>query len=174
MTLNKIIPKTIFITGTSSGPGLATAELFTELGYKVLGLHSGRKETNNTFKELLLDLSQESNISKLANQVFEFFEGTPELVFLNAGLGQLSSVEDFPSSKARQMMEINFWAISDFLQKLIPHYRQQKAGHIIITGSVVSDLHFPFKGHYCASKAALQAYVGSLDQELKQCPLNGK
>jgi short-subunit dehydrogenase len=73
-----------------------------------------------------------------------------------------------PSIKARQMMEINFWAISDFVQNLLPHYRENKSGHIIITGSVVADLHFPFKAHYSASKAALQAYVGSLDQEIRK------
>lgn len=163
----RVTPKSIFITGTSSGPGLATAQLFTQLGYKVLGLHSGRKETNNSFNELKLDLSKPENISKLANQVFEYFDGVPQIVFLNAGLGQLSSVEDFPSKKAREMMEINFWAISDFIQTLLPSYRENKTGHIIITGSVVADIHFPFKAHYSASKAALQAYVGSLDQEIK-------
>lgn len=164
----KIIPKSIFITGTSSGPGQATANLFLSLGYKVLGLHSGRNSTSNLFDELELDLSNPDNVTKLASSVFKYFGGAPKFVFLNAGLGQLSSVEDFPSNKARQMMEINFWAISDFIQSILPSYREAQAGHIIITGSVVADLHFPFKAHYSASKAALQAYVGSLDQEVRE------
>jgi hypothetical protein len=67
------------------------------LGYKVLGLHSGRKSTSNPFEELELDLSDSDNISKLTTAVFKHFGGVPEVVFLNAGLGQLSSVEDFPS-----------------------------------------------------------------------------
>ncbi len=166
--------KKAFITGASSGIGLETAKLLSKNGYFVLGtttnLPRGEKNWEGFVspqkgKLLELNFSKAENYQNEIQKIFE--ENDFDLVINNAGMGEVASVEGTPMDWLRHMMEINFMAPVFICKLAAQKFRQNKAGLIINLGSIVSDIQFPFKAHYSASKAGLSAFTRSFARELK-------
>src|SRR5258705_13401776 len=88
--MNTQNPKTIFITGSSSGLGRATAKLFVSKGWKIIAtMRNPEKETelNNISGVALvaLDITNPKQITSVAEAVMA--RGGVDVVFNNAGYG---------------------------------------------------------------------------------------
>jgi len=65
-------------------------------------------------------------------------------------------------------MEINYFGNVALTKALLPHFRKQKKGQIIITSSIAGKFGFFLRSSYSASKHALHGYYESLRlEELK-------
>src|SRR5215467_5907771 len=94
--MSPIMPKTIFITGSSSGLGRAAAKLFASRGWKVVSsMRNPEKETE--LKNLAgialvaLDITNARQIVQVAERVVEM--GGVDVVFNNAGYGMAGPLE---------------------------------------------------------------------------------
>lgn len=154
----------VFVTGASSGVGKATAELLHLKGCLVHGLATKAKPLDCTWNWHRVDLSDPEQRQSLDQELL----ASMDVLVLNAGLGELGSVEDTPLAQSRYLFEVNYWANVDLVKKVLPFWRQRGSGKLIVLGSIVTELHFPFKAQYSASKAALTAFLDSLRYEVEE------
>ncbi len=167
---------TVFITGASSGIGLATARRLAGEGYEVL-LAARRKNllariTGEIKKEggqadyFYLDLTDPESVEKTARELLER-ANSPDILINNAGYGIYGLAEDILLEEARRMFETNFFGALSLTRKLLPALKKSEAGRIINVTSGVAKRGFPVMNYYSASKAALESMSESLKEELE-------
>ena len=86
----------------------------------------------------------------------------------NAGYLLTGLAEETPIDSGRQQFDTNFWGTIKLTNELLPHFRKQKQGKIITTGSFLGLIGHPNVSYYSASKHALEGYFKSLRFELNQ------
>jgi len=163
-------PKTVLVTGCSSGIGLATARLLRDRGWQVAP--SARKDTDldmlraKGFDPVALDVTDSASIADAANAVLKRFGGQLGAIVNNAGFGLTSAVEDAPRAMLRDIFEVNVFGLQELTNRFIPLFRKQGCGRIVNVSSVVGELSLPFAGAYSASKFAVEALSDALRREL--------
>ena len=168
--------KTVLITGTSSGYGKATAELFLEKGWNVVatmrspkaGIIDGPAER---LKIVALDITRPETIrTAIAAAVAAF--GSIDVWINNAGIGMASAVEVTPDGVIRELFETNTFGVFSACREIIPQMRKQGQGVIVNVTSSVTIGVMPLVAVYAASKFAVEGYTESLSYELQ--PFNIK
>ena len=141
----------VFISGVSSGIGLALAQKFLALGADVYGL-SRRPCPDSRVKWQTCDLADLNSIKKimteLCSQVAKF-----DLAILNAGvLGTIQDLQDADMNELRDMMDINLWANKVLIDYLCG--TQQTTQIITLSSGAAVNGNRGWSG-YSISKAAL-------------------
>lgn len=162
--------RTILITGTSSGYGKATADLFLDRGWNVVAtmrrpdaaLFGG--ETDR-LKVLPLDITDERSIAGAIEAAVAAF-GAIDVWVNNAGIGLASIVEVTPDSTVRQMFETNTFGVISACRAIIPQMRRQGHGVIVNVTSSVTIGVMPLVAVYAASKFAVEGFTEALSYEL--------
>ena len=114
-----------------------------------------------------LDLDDVNSIKSFASQVFSQISQLDVLIN-NAGYLLAGLAEETPVDLGKQQFETNFWGTVKLTKELLPYFRKQKQGKIIITGSFLGLIGHPDVSYYSASKHALEGYFKSLRFELNQ------
>ena len=166
------MPKSILITGGSSGIGAACAKAAVTAGHRVaLAARSIGK-----LQELAEDLGSENAVAiecdvtdpniqgQMFEQAIEAFGGL-DVVFANAGLGATAvGTENGDIENFQEMILVNNFAVTVTCKLAIPHLRRSKgnlvligsqAGHVALSGSV-----------YSATKWFIRGYAKNLSNEL--------
>ncbi|WP_295126906.1 SDR family oxidoreductase [uncultured Chitinophaga sp.] len=166
--------KIVFITGASSGIGKALAlELAKQQAKLVLTARRADvladvkaeclKYTPHC-KLLSFDLTDSAQIEPKAAEALQLFGGLDVLIN-NAGVSQRSPVMETALEVDRQIMEINFFATVAFTKALLPHFKKQGHGHIIVMSSMAGLLGFPMRSAYSAAKHALHGFFETFQTE---------
>ena len=163
--------KTIFITGSSSGLGRATAKLFASKKWKVI---SSMRNPDNE-KELAtlrgitlmaLDITDPRGIERVAGEVVA--SGGVDVVFNNAGYGLSGALEALTDEQILRVVETNMLGAIRTTKAFISHFRQEGAGLFINTTSIGGLMTVPFNSLYHATKWALEGWSESMAFELNQ------
>lgn len=162
--------KTVVVTGASRGIGLATAMLFLDEGWRVLGTFSKTSvpiQSTNLI-HIKLDLELSKSIDSAAAEIKKQTELVDVLVN-NAGILLDGRDETIDVDKIRKTFEVNLFALIDLTQRLIP--LMTKGSHVINIDSDYGAQSLPLddKTHsgYRLSKAALNMYTRILAFHLK-------
>lgn len=166
--------KTVLITGTSSGIGLACVHALIQEKYRVFATVRKKQDAESLKAKygdlidiLLLDITDSTLIESLAQELSsKISDHGLDALINNAGLAIPGTIEMLPIESLRQQIEINLIGQVALTQKLIPLLRQTK-GKIINISSLSGRITFPFMGAYCASKYGLEAVSDALRIELK-------
>ncbi len=158
--------KTILITGTSSGYGKATAELFLALGWAVIAAMRRPDPTvfaatSDLLRVLPLDVTSEESIAALIDEA-----GPIDVLVNNAGIGGVGAFEAMPMSFVRQLFETNTIGVMAMTKAVIPQMRERNSGTIVNVTSSVTLGDFPLAAAYTATKQAIEGFTGSLAHEL--------
>lgn len=161
--------KTIFITGSSTGLGRATALLFARQGWKVIAtMRDPSKETElgNTagITLLPLDVTNPAQIAETARQALAL--GPIDVLFNNAGYGLAGAFEGATDAQLVNQIDTNLLGVMRVTQAFLPALREQGHGSIITTTSIGGLVTFPFNSVYHATKWALEGWSESLSFEL--------
>ncbi|NDF60917.1 MAG: SDR family oxidoreductase [Crocinitomicaceae bacterium] len=171
--MNYFSSKTIWIIGASSGIGKELAIQLSQLGANLI--LSGRNTTqlNEVASQLVnktnnlvlpLDLEMHSNFDEKVETILQHFT-TIDILFNNGGISQRSEVYNTSIEVERRIMEINYFGNIALTKALLPHFRKQKKGQLIITSSIAGKFGFFLRSSYSASKHALHGYYESLRLE---------
>ena len=63
-------------------------------------------------------------------------------------------------------MNINFFGCFHVLKAVLPHFRAQNNGRIVVTSSIASYVPIPFQAFYSASKSALDSLICATRSEV--------
>ena len=177
MTQNQIV----LLTGASTGIGRATALHLDSLGYTVFaGVRREQDGTelsqsaSNRLRPIILDITKPEHIANALAVVGQACgsQGLTALVN-NAGYNYNAAFEFTDETKARQMMEVNFFGLYKMSQAFIPLLRTYakhsgRRAKLINIGSIGSILGFPWESFYHASKFAVLGLTESLRYELRE------
>jgi short-subunit dehydrogenase len=72
------------------------------------------------------------------------------------------ALEDVPESELRRVMETNFFGVLGLTRTLLPTFRAQRRGRIVIVSSEAAFIGQPTNSIYCASKWAVEGWVPKL------------
>lgn len=162
--------KVAVITGGTTGIGRATAELLHREGAQVVvtgqnadTLASARRELPSDVVVIRADARSLVDASELSRRVAERF-GKLDVLFLNAGIAQLSAFEAVDEAFYDEHMDVNVKGVVFTLQKLLPLLG---TGASVIVNTSLADMRAaPGMSIYSASKGAVAALVRCLAAEL--------
>lgn len=162
--------KTVLITGTSSGIGLATARHFAEEGWNVVATMrdpAGQKNlaASDTLLLAALDVTDPLSIAKAIDAGITRF-GRIDVVVNNAGFGQYGLFEAIPAEKIQAEFDVNVFGTMNVTRAILPHFRAAKAGIVINISSGSGIYTLPMISAYCASKFAIEGFSEALAYEL--------
>jgi NAD(P)-dependent dehydrogenase (short-subunit alcohol dehydrogenase family) len=123
--------KTIFITGSSSGLGRATAKLFSSKGWKVIAtMRNPDKETEldklASVVLLPLDVTDPKQIKATVDKAVTM--GGVDVVFNNAGYGMAGPLEGLTDEQIVRMVDTNMMGAIRTTKAFVPYFREQGAG----------------------------------------------
>ncbi|MGC9319897.1 MAG: SDR family NAD(P)-dependent oxidoreductase, partial [Armatimonadota bacterium] len=161
----------IIVTGGTSGIGEGCTRHFAAQGAKVV-TSSIQREAGEALQEELraddLDVTFVYCDMRHENEVAALVEGTLELhgridgAVSNAGVWVEGTVEDLTDADWDLVMGVNVRGNFSFAKHLVPVYRDQGEGVLVIVTSTAAFVGFPAHALYCASKAALDALIRCL------------
>ena len=164
------MPKTILITGASSGIGQACAHLFARQGWNVIATMR-HPEASNAFGDApnvlvnRLDVQDIASIEQAVAEGVRRFGGI-DVLLNNAGHGQYGIFEAIPQEKIREQFEVNVFGPMNVIRAALPVMRKAGSGVIINMSSGAGLFTLPMISMYCASKFALEGFSEALSFEL--------
>ena len=170
------MPKTILITGASTGFGRDTAETLARTGHTVFASMRDLQTKNCDHADALrrqgievveLDVSNDASVDRAVTEVLAHVPRIDVLIN-NAGVASAGVTEAFTPDQAKVVFNTNVVGLLRTVRAVLPGMRAQGDGLIINIGSIVGRVTFPFFGIYGASKFAVEALTDSLRYEVSQ------
>ncbi|MGQ9685772.1 MAG: SDR family oxidoreductase [Thiobacillaceae bacterium] len=163
-------PRSLLITGCSSGIGLAAARTMTGRGWRVFATCRKPADVQRLAAEGLesmqLDLDDSASIRSAVEEVLRRTGGGIDALFNNGGFGQTGAVEDLSRQALREQFETNLFGWVELSNLVIPVMRRQGQGRIVMNSSVLGLAALPYRGAYVAAKFALEGLTDTLRLEL--------
>jgi NAD(P)-dependent dehydrogenase (short-subunit alcohol dehydrogenase family) len=159
--------KTIIITGTSRGLGLAILnKLIYNFNIATISRTNENYEENNLLN-FSGDITNYCDRQNFIRKVIEKF-GTIDILINNAGIINLKSFLDYNELDYEQIFNVNVFG-TYFLTKLCIEQMltQKTGGHIINIGSTRAITGAPDKSLYSMSKFALRSMTQCINAEFK-------
>lgn len=170
--------KIAFITGATSGIGMATAKLFAKNGLKLIicGRRKDRLESLAKELSLLTEVHTLSFDVRNKEEVISEIKSLPknfsniDILINNAGNAHgLENIDEGNLDDWDAMLDINVKGLLYVSKSILPNMIERKSGHIINIGSTAGKEVYPKGNVYCASKHAVDA----INQGMR-IDLNGK
>lgn len=163
----------VLITGGSSGIGLATARLFSELGARVIlaardpdRLAAAVTAVGGDTRGVAADFTQPEQVRTLAADVAAA-EGRLDVLINSAGQFEVGPAEQAGPEIAERLMRVNYLGAVNAMHAFLPLLRSGQRRSIVNVASLAAKIAPPYMAAYAASKSALGAYTHALRQELK-------
>jgi NAD(P)-dependent dehydrogenase (short-subunit alcohol dehydrogenase family) len=165
-------PKTVLITGTSSGIGLATAVGAAQAGWTTIATMRDTGKADALLKAAAehkvtdriqvkrLDVTDPESIATCLDEVIAE-HGHLDALVNNAGAAQVGTIELMSIDEVRAAMEVNFFGVVATTRAALPHLRAAQ-GRVITVTSVGGVVGQPFNEAYCAAKFAVEGFMESL------------
>ena len=159
--------KKIFLTGASSGIGLAIARSLTARDDEVWGTSRNltHLEQRAQLHRIRLDLSDAQSIEE-AFQTALSEAGHFDVVINNAGSGHFGPAEHLSDAEIEKQFQILLFGHLQLMRLALAAMRPRGQGLIINVTSLASRLPVPFMAAYNAAKAAMAAFTMSIQLEL--------
>jgi NAD(P)-dependent dehydrogenase (short-subunit alcohol dehydrogenase family) len=162
--------KTILITGGTTGIGLATAQLLSAQGAKVIvtgrnpeTLASAKKTLTGGVVVLPSDSGNLAAAQALGDEIKTFTDRL-DGVFLNAGIGNFGSFDTATPKNYDDMFNVNVRGLYFQLQSLLPLLSDPSS--VVFTSSIAGSVALSGASIYSATKAAVISLGKTLAVEL--------
>jgi NADP-dependent 3-hydroxy acid dehydrogenase YdfG len=176
MSLDRDLTGTVVaVTGATAGIGRATARALVGEGARVVLL--GRRQER--LDELVAELGEESvatvagdvadpavNATMVATAQERF--GRLDSLVANAGIGAYGGIMSMTDDEIRTMDATNFLGTVWSVRAVVPTFREQQGGDVVVVSSVAGLRGGPWEAVYAGTKFAQVGLAGSLDRELRE------
>ena len=162
-----------FITGASSGFGLALVKHLLANGNKVAATSRNKKSLeektggdNSNLLAMTVDITNEKAVKKAIEETVTTF-GRIDVMVNNAGYMLLGSLEEVSAEEFHQSMSVNIYAFLHVIRNAMPYFRKQKSGHIFNFSSSAGYSGDENAGSYNAVKYAVIGLSEALSKEVE-------
>ena len=166
--------KVVAITGASSGIGKAIAGELARNNVKVvLGARRGMalktiaddiKKAGGEAIYVPMDVRQRQDLARLVGAAISHY-GRLDVIVNNAGISQLSRIDELDVDGWEQMIDINLRGVLYGMAAAIPIFKRQGSGHIINIISTSGIKIVPMQGIYAGTKNAVRTIAEAFRQE---------
>ncbi len=166
--------RTVFITGASSGFGLAAARRFAARGDRIIAAARRTDRLDSLAKELgpdvllplTLDVRDRTGVEQAAATLPPDFAEVDILVN-NAGLALgLGPAQEADVGQWEQMIETNCTGLVYMTRALLPQMIARGRGHVVNLGSIAGTYPYPGGNVYGATKAFVHQFSLNLRSDL--------
>lgn len=166
----------VVITGASSGIGRATAHRYAGRGARLVlasrsasALETVAAECRERGSDALVvptDVTDEAAVGALAAAAVAEF-GRIDVWVGNASVFAFGAFDTLPSAVFRQVIETTLMGQIHGARAVLPYFRRQQGGALVLVGSLYSRMGSPAISPYVTSKFGLLGFAESLRQELR-------
>lgn len=168
----------VLVTGTSSGFGLAITVELAKQGWDVVATMRDLTKRGELDRALVaagvhqavtvgqLDVTDSTSIERAVAEL-DLPNRQLDAVVHNAGVAAGGAFEDLPETDVRRIMEVNYFGVLALTKRLLPTFRAQRRGRIVIISSESAFAGQPANSPYCASKWAVEGWAESLAYEVE-------
>ena len=169
--------KVAVVTGGTRGIGLATVKKFLENGARVILFGSRQESVDKALSQLKAenpawevdgdwpDLNSGESVRAAFAKIKDAY-GKIDILVNNAGVSDSTKIENYEDGQFEKVINLNVNAIAVAVRAVVPIMREQGAGVILNTSSMVSISGQPLGVAYPASKFAVNGLTLSLAREL--------
>lgn len=172
--------KTAFITGGSTGIGLAIAKALTKEGCSVIifartpeklesavaEIKSLSKNTAQKINAYPVDISDINSVQAVfENAIYE--NGVPDILINCVGIAQPDYFENITPEIFDKTIKTNLYATWNSCYTMVP-FMKQKGGHIVNTSSIAGFLGVFGYTDYCMTKFGIIGFSDALRQEVSR------
>lgn len=164
-------PRSVLITGCSSGIGLDAARGLRARGWRVFA--TCRQEADcerlrqEGFDSFTLDYANEASIASAVATVLDRTGGTLDALYNNGAFACPGAAEDLPRGALREIFEVNLFGYHDLTRRVIPVMRAQGHGRIVNCSSVLGLVGMRWRAAYVSTKFALEGLTDVLRVEMR-------
>jgi 3-hydroxy acid dehydrogenase/malonic semialdehyde reductase len=170
-------PRTVVVTGASSGIGAACADAFAAAGDRLvlvarredrLAELAQRLSDDHGAASLLvtLDVSDRAAVDATLGALPAGWRDVDVVVNAAGQAAGLTSFQDSDPDDWDRMLDTNIRGVLSVTHALLPRMLERRSGHIINIGSIAGRAVFPAGAVYCATKAALDRITTGLRMDL--------
>lgn len=169
----------VVITGASSGIGRPTAHRFAHKGARLVLAARNEAELEEVEAECIqhgaeavavpTDVTVEYQVQDLVNAAINTF-GQIDVWVGNAAAFSYGTFEQTPPEVFRQLVETNLMGQISGARAVLPHFREQGHGTLILVGSLYGQITTPYVSPYVTAKFGLLGFTRVLRQELRSEP----
>lgn len=167
-------PKTLLVTGVSSGFGRALAVEALSAGHRVIGtvrstdarLAFEKLAPNGRALGRVLDVTDFGAIDAAVAEM-ESSIGPVDVLVNNAGYGHEGVMEESPLDEMRRQFDVNVFGAVAMMKAVLPFMRKRRSGHILNITSMGGFITMPGITYYCGSKFALEGISEALGKEVR-------
>lgn len=159
-------PRTILISGASSGIGLATARRFAHAGDTVFNLDvRAPSEAEPGIVWLSCDVTDWESIGAAVAEA-HVRGGAVDVAVANAGISVRHAVLDITRADALRVLDVNLLGVLGLWTSAARHMLAGGSGVLLATASTNALAGYPYYADYNASKAGVVALTRTLALEL--------
>ncbi|MDD5349096.1 MAG: SDR family NAD(P)-dependent oxidoreductase [Chthoniobacteraceae bacterium] len=155
--------KTVFVTGASSGIGLAAVELFAKEGcFVIAGYRSNAEAAEALISKIRagsgdgmavhIDLESPKSIRECVAAIVER-TGSIYSVIFNAGANKLTAFDEIQEEEWDSIMAVNLKGPFFLMQAIAPHITP--GGSAVFVSSIAGQMGAPGHVHYAVSKGGI-------------------
>ena len=190
MTASTDTPRVWFITGASSGFGLALTEAALEAGDRVVAAarnpdrvsalarrHPDRvsdlaQRHSDRMRTVRLDVTQPDQVRAAIKAGTAAF-GRLDVVANIAGYGLFGALEEISEEDLRRQVETNLFGVLNVTRAVLPQLRRQRSGHLVQMSSLSGVAPTAAgEGAYAATKFAVEGFSEVLAKEVAHLGIN--
>ncbi|HEX4609727.1 MAG TPA: SDR family NAD(P)-dependent oxidoreductase [Urbifossiella sp.] len=168
--------RVVAVTGASSGIGWELARQLGAGGARV-GLIARREEPLQQLAGLIraaggtaavspADVSDHGQTTRAVAAVRDAL-GPVDLMIANAGVGMPTRLDPVNVADVEAMIRVNVLGVVYAFAAVLPEMLRHRAGHLAAVSSLAGYVALPGESAYCASKAAVNAYLAGLRAHLR-------
>ena len=157
--------KVAVVTGGSGGIGRCTAAALSRAGCRVYEFSRHEHPAEGVI-HISADMTDEEQVKAAVDEVLRR-EGRVDILVNNAGFGISGAAELTEPADSHAQLELNLFGMDRATRAVLPAMRAQGSGRIVCMSSIAAILPIPFQLWYSVSKAAINAYVLALQNEVR-------
>ncbi|ARR51036.1 SDR family NAD(P)-dependent oxidoreductase [Photobacterium damselae subsp. damselae] len=166
--LSAACPKSVLITGASSGIGRELALQYANDGYQVIACGQNNQKLvalmaeHPAIEALVFDVTDLEQTHK----AFHSLPTIPSLIILNAGTCEYINHGEMDAQLVKRVFTVNVFGIANCIEALQARFDSHT--HLVVMGSSASYLPLPRAEAYGASKAAIAYLTYSYALDVKE------
>jgi NAD(P)-dependent dehydrogenase (short-subunit alcohol dehydrogenase family) len=171
--------KVWLVTGSSRGLGRALAEAVLAGGHKLVATARNPAQLaelmgryGDQVRAVALDVIDALAAAAAIRAAVDAF-GRLDVLVNNAGYGDVGSIEDTSDADFRAQIETNLFGVVNVTKAAIPHFREQRSGHIIQISSIGGRIGTPGIAAYQTAKWGVEGFSEVLAKEVGPLGIKG-